>query len=286
LLHRYAEVNGVRLHYVEAGSGPLVLLLHGFPEFWFGWHRQIPMLAAAGFRVVAPDMRGYNLSDKPVGWRNYERAHLSGDIAALIRHLGADKAHVVGHDWGGIVAWATAMDHPDVVDRLVVLDGGHPREVKARFRQPRQLLKSWYVFSFQFPRLPEAVVRARNWWILRRSFESDARPGAFSPEEVQRYVEEWSQPGTISAQINYYRAAIRRSHRGMSAEANPPIEAPTMVIWGENDRYGIPEMAYCENADVPGLERVEILPGASHWVQHDEPDRVGSLLIEFLDGRK
>jgi pimeloyl-ACP methyl ester carboxylesterase len=116
---------------------------------------------------------------------------------------------------------------------------------------------------------PEALIRKR-------------RPAG----RLQPYVEEWSQPGTISAQINYYRAAIRRSHRGMSAEANPPIEAPTMVIWGENDRYGIPEMAYCENADVPGLERVEILPGASHWVQHDEPDRVGSLLIEFLDGRK
>jgi epoxide hydrolase 4 len=282
LKHAYADLGEVRLHYVEQGEGSLVVLLHGFPEAWFGWERQIPMLAAAGFRVVAPDMRGYNLSDKPEGWRGYERAKLSGDVAALIRHLGAEKAHVVGHDWGGIVAWFTAMDHPEVVERLVILDGAHPREAAARARQPRQLLKSWYVFFFQIPRLPEIAARARHWRLLRDPFENDARAGAFGDEDIERYVEAWSRPGAITAQINYYRAAVRDFRKGLKPEANPPIAAPTMVIWGENDRYGLPEIAHSTNAEVPNLERVEILPGASHWVQHDEPERVGQLLTEFL----
>ncbi len=282
--HEQAEVNGVRLHYVEAGEGPLVVLLHGFPEAWFGWERQIPMLAEAGFRVVAPDMRGYNLSEKPRGWRNYERAHLSGDVAALIRHLGAERAHVVGHDWGSIVSWYTAMDHPEVVERLVVLDAGHPLEAVAALRRPRQLLRSWYVFFFQVPRLPEALMRARNWRLLRDPFENDARPGAFDAGDMRRYIEAWSRPGAITAQVDYYRAAFRHFRRDTKAQANPPVEAPTMVIWGENDKYGLPELARCENSEVPGLERVEILPGVSHWVQHDEPERIGKLLIEFLRG--
>jgi pimeloyl-ACP methyl ester carboxylesterase len=286
LQHGDAEVDGVRLHYVEAGEGPLVLLLHGFPEFWYGWHRQIPMLADAGFRVVAPDMRGYNLSDKPRGWRNYERGLLSGDVANLVRALGAERAHVVGHDWGGAVAWCTAMDHPGVVDRLVVLDAGHPVRYVAHLRQPRQLLKSWYVFFFQIPGLPEAAVRAGNWRLFRNAFEKDARPGAFDPEEIERYIEAWSKPGAIKAQIDYYRAAIRGTPFSMRRlrEANPPVQAPTMVIWGENDRYGVPEVGRPEPEEAPNLERFVILPGASHWVQHEEPERVGQLLVEFLQG--
>lgn len=280
---RYAEVNGVRLHYVEDGEGPLVVLLHGFPEAWFGWKRQIPMLVEAGFRVVAPDMRGYNLSEAPAGRRSYQREHLSADVAALIRHLGAEKAHVVGHDWGAIVAWFTAMDHPEVVDRLVALDAGHPREAYAAMRRPRQVLKSWYVFFFQIPRLPEALMRLGGYRLLRDPFEKDARPGAFDDADIRRYVEAWSRPGALTAQIDYYRAAFRGSLRGMR-ETDPPVDSPTMVVWGENDRYGLPELARCENSDVPGLERVEVLPGVSHWVQHDEPERVGRLLVEFLRG--
>jgi pimeloyl-ACP methyl ester carboxylesterase len=282
LKHEYADLGEVRLHYVEAGEGPLVVLLHGFPEAWFGWERQIPMLAEAGFRVVAPDMRGYNLSDKPEGWRNYERPKLSGDVAALIRHLGVEKAHVVGHDWGAIVAWYTAIDHPEVVERLVALDAAHPRKLGWAVRSPRQLLKSWYVLLFQIPRLPEIAARAGNWRLLRDPFENDARAGAFDREAIERYLEAWSRPGAITAQINYYRAGIRRLRTSLTPDANPPVAAPTMVIWGENDRYGLPAMARPDRDWVPNLERVEILPGASHWVQHDEPERIGELLTEFL----
>jgi pimeloyl-ACP methyl ester carboxylesterase len=282
LKHGYADLDGVRLHYVEEGEGPLVVLLHGFPEAWFGWQRQIPMLVEAGYRVAAPDMRGYNLSEKPKGVRNYSREHLGGDVAALIRHLGVERAHVVGHDWGGIVAWYTAIDHPEVVDRLVVLDGGHPRQFTWAMRHPRQLLKSWYILFFQLPWLPELIARIGNWRLLRDPFENDARPGAFGPEDLERYVENWSQPGAITAQVNYYRSLGRHLLQLAKAANNPPIEAPTMVIWGENDKYGLPELAEQDHDGVANLERVEIIPGASHWVQHDEPERVGRLLTEFL----
>jgi pimeloyl-ACP methyl ester carboxylesterase len=156
--HGEAQVGaGVRLHYVEAGpgDGPLVVLLHGFPAFWYSWRYQLPALAQAGFHVVAPDMRGYNLSDKPSGWRAYEGSLLAGDIDGLIRHFGAERAHVVGHDWGAAVAYSLAMLHPDKVDRLAILNVPHPARLLAAFRTFKQLKKSWYIFFFQLPSLPE-----------------------------------------------------------------------------------------------------------------------------------
>lgn len=283
LTHAFAEVNGVRLHYVEAGEGPLVVLLHGFPELWLAWRRQIPMLADAGLRVVAPDMRGYGLSDKPRGWRNYDREHLGDDVAGLIRHLGVERAHLVGHDWGGIVAFYTAIDHPEVIDRLVVLNGGHPNQFGEGLRHPGQLLRSWYMFYFQLPWLPERTARARGWRLLREPLENDARPGSFSRSDIERYRENWSQPGAITAQINYYRALGRRLPRLVRAKNNPPIKAPTLVVWGERDRYAQPRLAKQDHGGVPNLERVVYL-SATHWVQHDEPERVGQEIIGFLGG--
>src|SRR5437588_546939 len=182
----YAEVGDVSLHYVEAGDGPLIVLLHGFPEFWFGWRLQIEPLAAAGFRVVVPDTRGYNLSSKPEDFQDYAVDLLAADIRDLIGELGAESALLVGHDWGGSIAWATAMKYPEVVDRLAILDAAHPRALQKRLRNPRQLLRVWYFF-FALPGLPERVVRAGRWRFFRR-FLRDARP-AYSPEEIDRYVE-------------------------------------------------------------------------------------------------
>src|ERR687887_811701 len=145
----YVEVGDVNLHYVETGEGPLIVLLHGFPEFWFGWRLQITPLAAAGFRVVAPDMRGYNLSSRPAGVAAYTADRLAADVRGLIRERGAESALVVGHDWGGTVAWATAMNHTEVVDRLAILNAAHPRRLQQGLRTPRQLLRSWYFFYFQ-----------------------------------------------------------------------------------------------------------------------------------------
>jgi pimeloyl-ACP methyl ester carboxylesterase len=273
----YAEVGDVKLHYVEAGDGPLVVLLHGFPEFWFGWRQQIKPLSAAGFRVVAPDMRGYNLSSRPDGVAAYDLGLLAADIRGLIQERGAKSALLVGHDWGGSVAWATAMNHPEVVDRLAILNAAHPRKLLQGLHHPGQLRKSWYFFFFDLPRLPESVVHADHWHFFRH-FLRDARP-AFTPEEMDRYVEAWSQPGAAAGMINYYRSSVRAKKPEAQIRS---ISAPTLVIWGEQDRYLGPELAEPDHDDVPNLERVERLPDASHWVHHDDGDLVTKLLIDFF----
>jgi pimeloyl-ACP methyl ester carboxylesterase len=276
----YAEIGDVRLHYVEAGDGPLIILLHGFPEFWFGWREQIKPLAAAGFRVVAPDMRGYNLSSRPTGIAAYDTDRLAADIRGLIQERGAESALLVGHDWGGSVAWATAMNHPEVVDRLAILNAAHPRRLMQGLRTPRQLRKSWYFFYFQPPGLPERTARARHWSFFRNFFKG-ARPGAFTQPDIDRYVEAWSQPGAATGMINYYRSSVRQSPKRADA-AIRPIQAPTLVIWGQRDRFLGTELAEPDRADVPNLDRVERLANASHWVHHDEPDRVVQLLVNFF----
>jgi epoxide hydrolase 4 len=281
--HGYTELGEVRLHYVEAGEGPLVVLLHGFPEFWFSWRFQISPLAAAGLRVVAPDMRGYNLSSRPAGVAAYDIDRLATDVRDLIGDRGADRAFLAGHDWGAAVAWVTAMNHPEVVERLAILNVPHPRRLLQALRRPRQLAKSWYMFFFQLPWLPERLVRARRWWFFRYGFEHDARPGAFTAQDIERYVEAWSQPGVATSTINYYRAVFRQTPSRAEARIRP-VQAPTLVIWGERDRYLGAELAEPDRADVPKLERVVRLPEASHWVQHDEPNRVAELLIEFFAG--
>jgi pimeloyl-ACP methyl ester carboxylesterase len=277
----YADLGEVRLHYVEAGEGPLVVLLHGFPEFWFAWRAQINGLAAAGFRVVAPDMRGYNLSSRPAGVSAYDLDRLSADVRDLIRERGEEHACVAGHDWGGAVAWATAMNHPEAVAKLAILNAPHPRRFLEEVRHPRQLAKSWYMLAFQLPWLPERLVQADRWRFFRYGFEHDARPGAFTPADIERYVEAWSQPGATTAMINYYRALLRQSPKQAEARILP-VHAPTRVIWGEHDRYLSPALAEPHRADVPNLERVIRLPEASHWVQHDEPERVTERLAEFF----
>ena len=274
----HVEVGEVKLHYVETGDGPLIVLLHGFPEFWFSWRLQIAPLAAAGFRVVAPDLRGYNLSSRPTDIEAYSADRLAADVRDLIRELGEESALLVGHDWGGTVAWTTAMNHPEVVDRLAILNAAHPRRLNQGLSKPNQLRKFWYFFFFQLPWLPERIVRARHWRFFRR-YQRDARP-AYTPEETERYVESWSQPGAAAAIINYYRAAVRTSKQ-VQARLRP-IAAPTLVIWGQRDRYLGPKLAEPERDDVPNLDRVERLPHASHWVHHDEPERVTQMLTDFF----
>ena len=276
----YAEVGDVTLHYVEAGDGPLIVLLHGFPEFWFGWRLQIAPLAAKGFRVVAPDLRGYNLSSRPDGVEAYTADVLADDIVGLVRERGAESALVVGHDWGGTVAWTMAMNHPEVVDRLAILNAAHPRKLQQGLHHPSQLRKSWYFFFFALPGLPEEVVEARNWHFFRHFLE-DAQP-PYTDEEIDRYVEAWSQPGSATAMINYYRASVRQSQKKAEA-ALRSISAPTLVIWGEKDQYLGPDLAEPEHDDVPNLDRVERLANASHWVHHDEAEQVNQLLGDFFD---
>jgi pimeloyl-ACP methyl ester carboxylesterase len=281
MAHRKTVVNGVRLHYVEAGNGPLVVLLHGFPEFWYSWRHQIAALAAAGFRVIAPDMRGYNLSEKPRGVHAYRLEALTADVAELIRHAGAARATVVGHDWGGVVAWQVPIHHPDVVESLIVLNAPHPGAARREIRTLAQLRKSWYVFFFQLPGLPEWSIRRREFAGIARMLRTEPlRRGAFTEEDVRHYQEAISQPGALTAALNYYRALFRQSWREWSKPI-PSITIPTLVIWGEQDPYlGLPLLKGLEEW-VPNV-RVERVPDASHWIQVDAPEQVNRLMIEFL----
>ncbi|WP_437603976.1 alpha/beta fold hydrolase [Sorangium sp. So ce590] len=282
LSHRFTERSGVRLHYVEAGEGPLVVLLHGFPEFWYSWRHQIAALVEAGYRVIAPDMRGYNLSDKPRGVAAYALAELTADVAALIEASGAERAAaVVGHDWGGGVAWAFAGRYPALLDRLVILNCPHPQRLLAGFRTARQLRKSWYMLFFQLPKVPELLARRDDYAFFRASLKDDPqRLGAMSDEELARYVEAWSQPGALTATINYYRATFRPSGlRGLTRPLR--IAPPVLVIWGEHDRYLGAELAVPDPELVPNA-RVARIPDASHFVHYDRPERVNQLLLEFL----
>jgi pimeloyl-ACP methyl ester carboxylesterase len=277
--HREARVNGVELHYVEAGEGPPVVLLHGFPEFWWGWRRQIPALVEAGFRVVAPDLRGYNLSGKPPGVRSYRLELLVEDVAGLIRHAGEGRAHLAGHDWGGVVGWYLAMRHPGAVDRLVVANAPHPAVFAREVWKPDQMLRSAYAGFFQLPFLPEATLRAGDFALLERIFRNGPlRPGVYTKEDIRLYKEALSRPGALTAPIHYYRAFARYGP--------PPVRriaTPTLLIWGERDRYLVNRLLEGVEAWVPNLQ-VERIPDASHWVLADAPERVNRLVVDFLRG--
>ena len=255
-----------------------VLLLHGFPEFSYGWRHQMPALAAAGFRAVAPDLRGYGRSPKPPRVADYRIDCLVSDVLDVIRTECRGRAHVVGHDWGGVVAWWLAMHHPEAVDRLVVLNAPHPAAYFRELRRGAQLVPSWYVLFFQLPWLPEFALRLDDFALLRRLFEAEAR---FGHDEVERYVEAYADRRLPTAAVNYYRAAFREGHAWLRRVRR--IGAPTLLIWGERDRYLVPALTRGLDPWVPNL-RVERLPDATHWVQHDEPERVNRLLIEFLGG--
>jgi epoxide hydrolase 4 len=278
--HIRLDAGGVSLHAVEAGRGPLVILLHGFPEFWWSWRLQIPALAAAGFHVVAPDLRGYNLSDRPPNVADYKLEHLSADVAGVVRAMGEKKAHVVGHDWGGGVAWSFAMAYPELLDRLAILNVPHPVRMEQALRSSaKQLAKSWYMFFFQLPRLPERFLRANDFANLRKSLVA-GRDRHVPESEVQPYVDAARRAEGLRGGIDYYRAAMRAALTGSLPETRV-IEAPVLVIWGQKDRFLGEELAepparWVKNA------RVEYLPDASHWVQLDEADRVNALLAGFL----
>lgn len=281
---RFAVVNGVRLHYVEAGAGPLVVLLHGFPNCWHLWRRQIPALAAAGCRVVAPDLRGYNLSEKPDGVRAYRVAEVARDVTELIAHCGAESAAVVGHDWGGVIAWRLATRQPAVVRKLAVLNAPPPAAFARELRRPGQLARSSYALFFQLPRVPEVLLRAHDFALLERVLRSDpSRADAFTDDDIERHKRAWREPGALTAMINYYRAAGRGVARRARVRRRL-VTCPTLVIWGERDRYLRSRLAEGMRPYASRL-RVQRLPDASHWVPADAPDEVNALLAPFVLAR-
>ncbi|HEX2196772.1 MAG TPA: 4-alpha-glucanotransferase [Actinomycetota bacterium] len=281
--HGYARLSEVKLHYAEMGprEGPLVVMLHGYPDFWYSWRDQMPFLAERGFRVVAPDMRGYNLSDKPSGVGAYSIPRLVRDLEELVDHLGSERAHVVGHDWGALVGWYFAMAHEVSLDRLAILNVPHPQRY-VRSMNPRQMMRSWYIGFFQLPWLPERFVSRDDFAVLRKLFRYDpARRDAFTDEDVDRYVEAARRSDGLRYPINYYRALLRPNP--FPALRWRAIERPVQVIWGEKDRFLEASLAEPDRAWVPDV-RVHRLPEASHWVHHDEPGTVNRLLAEFLTG--
>jgi pimeloyl-ACP methyl ester carboxylesterase len=275
--------NGLRFHALAAGPahGPLVLLLHGFPETSHGWRRQMGPLAAAGWRVVAPDQCGVGLSSKPAGIASYRVHVLAADIVAIVRALGHVRAQVVGHDWGGAVAWTLAMRHADVVERVAILDAPHPAAFVERLRRhPSQMLRSWYMAFFQLPWLPEAVLRAGNFDRLARALVATSRPGTFTPADLDVYRAAWARPGALTGMLNWYRALALAGGAG-ATRGDARIAVPVRILWGDRDQALEPALA---EASLAWCDAGEVFhfPDATHWLQHEEPAAVTAHLLEFL----
>jgi len=279
LEHHDVPTNGLRLHVVQCGpvDGPLVILLHGFPEYWETWHQQLPALVAAGYRVWVPDQRGYNLSDKPPGISSYTLPVLAADVMGLLDAAGRHQAHVIGHDWGAVVSWYLAAQYPERLASATIINVPHPAAVgRNLWRVPTQLLHSWYILFFQLPWLPERLFRRRNWAFGRRTLAGTARPGTFTADELNRYVAAWAQPGALTAMINWYRA-LRRSGR----LPWPRIEVPLQVIWGKKDVFlkaRLAELSLQECAN----GQLHFFPDATHWVHLEELAAVNNLLLKFM----
>jgi len=282
LEHTTITANGIDLHVVLAGpkDGPPVVLLHGFPEFWRGWLKQIKPLADAGYRVIVPDQRGYNLSDKPKGVRSYHIDMLVADILGLIEALGYQKVNLIGHDWGAAVAWEAAIRHPERLCKVDILNVPHPAVMRSFLRRgdPEQLRRSWYIFAFQIPWLPEYVLQKNSWRNAVRVLRGSGKAHTFSNEDIDEYKRAWSRPGAMHAMINWYRAAVRYWRK---TKGNQIVKVPTLVLWGMKDvalshRMARLSMDYCEDGKLIFFE------DATHWVQHDEAENVSEFLLEFL----
>lgn len=314
--HSYADVNGIRLHYASAGAAAgaskLIIFLHGFPEFWYAWREQLVEFGRDYF-VVAPDMRGYNLSSKPAEVEQYEISQLVGDVRALIAHLGAKSCVLVGHDWGGVVAWAAAIACPEVVEKVVIINAPHPGIFRRELAQnPAQQQASQYMRVLRTLEA-EAMMSANNFELMQKGILGDGlRQGYFTEADRQAYVEAWSQPGALTAGLNYYRAAklgppaeawakegLPAAKAGLQAgqvgapsgagnqasRMNLPsldVKPPTLVIWGEKDPYLL-------TGNLNGLDnyvrslQVERVPDGTHWVVHEKPALVNSLIRNFLE---
>jgi epoxide hydrolase 4 len=282
--HGYATVNGVRLHYAETGGGDeLVLLLHGFPEYWYSWRHQLDALGQH-FHVIAPDMRGYNLSDKPSRVEAYRVDEIVGDVVGLIDNFGASQAAVVGHDWGATVAWAVAQRFPERVSKLAVMQVP-PAAVWRANMSLRQVLRSWYMFLFQLPRIPEWMIGRKNMAAIDKAFtDSVIRKGSVTAAEIENYKEALRQPGALRSALNYYRANINRlaSRGSSSAPSNRRTRVPTLFIFAEQDLAILPETVRGVADYVDAPYREVRIKDSGHWVQNEAAEEVNAALIDFL----
>jgi len=278
------ETNGIRLHVVQAGpaDGPPVVLLHGFPEFWWTWHAQIAALARAGFRVIVPDQRGFGLSDKPPRVEDYRMQERSADIVGLLDAIGHERVLLAGHDFGGFVAWNLAIHHPERVRKLVVFNVAHPEVYRAPPPdEPGHATTNWFRTFFQLPWLPELVARSGNWYLLSRNLVETSRTGTFAEPALLYYKSAWAHENAIHTMIDWYRATFRYP---IAAAAEPRVRVPTRVVWGALDafndpRYAEPSLAFCDDA------KLVRFGDAGHWLLHEKPAETSQLLIDFFGER-
>jgi pimeloyl-ACP methyl ester carboxylesterase len=281
---RLFRINGITLHVVLAGpaSGKPLIFLHGFPEFWFSWRLQIDHFVSSGYRVIIPDQRGYNLSDKPAGIANYSIDLLARDVVGVLDIVADSKAFVVGHDWGAVVTWYLAARYPERISRAAMLSVPHPRIfIKNLIKNPAQLRRSWYIFFFQLPWLPEFILRRRDWALLVHVLRNTSTPEVFSDPDLEQYKKSWAKKGALTAMLNWYRAALfHPSKFALDPEASR-VKVPALAIFGKNDQFVGEAMAreslqYCDDGDL------EMFETATHWVQHEEPAQVNTLLSQFF----
>ncbi len=289
--HQYADVNGVCLHYVSEGDGGLILFLHGFPEFWYQWKDQVAEFGR-DYQAVAPDMRGYNLSSKPKDVDQYQVHHLVEDVRALAEHLGHARFHLVGHDWGGFVAWLFAVRHPQHLKNLVIINAPHPGVFQRELREnPAQREASSYMLMLRSEQA-ETILSASDYTVLVDTVLRDGlERGYFTDEDREEYIRAWSQPGALTGALNYYRAApigpladerdIPADVVAATGSSSFTVEVPTLVIWGENDEYLLPGNLEGLDRFVPDLT-IKRVPDGSHWVVHEKPALVNSYIRDFI----
>ena len=278
LQHQFIRTNGIRLHYVTQGQGPLLLFLHGFPEFWYTWRHQIPVFAEF-FTVVAVDLRGYNDSDKPAAVGDYALSELVKDISELVTALGFDRCHLVGHDWGGAIAWSFAYAHPQQLEKLVILNCPHPQRFLAGFANPRQWLRSAYIGFFQLPWLPELILAGNDYQFIDQAFDQMAvNRSAITPTDVQAFKTAIARPGALTAGLNYYRNLLSSS---FFQTEWPVLAVPTLMLWGEDDPAFESSLAEGTEEYVRDFH-LRYIENCGHWVPQEYPELVNRYLAEFL----
>lgn len=277
--HEYMISNRVKLHYVTQGEGPLMLMLHGFPEFWYSWRHQIPEFAK-DFKVVALDLRGYNDSDKPEDKSAYVMAEFIKDVEGVIKGLGYEKCILVGHDWGGAIAWSFTYAHPEMVERLIVLNLPHPAKFAQGLSTPQQLLRSWYTFFFQLPWLPELLIQLSDYQAIETAFTGMAvDKSTFTKADLDAYKDAAAKRGAVTAMLNYYRNFWQQQ---LLSSDWSILEVPTLMIWGENDTALGKELTYGTEAYVRDF-RIKYIPNCSHWVQQEQPQLVNQYMRDFIE---
>ena len=278
--HNFITINGINLHYVSQGTGKLMLMLHGFPEFWYSWRHQIAEFAN-DYQVVAVDLRGYNDSDKPQEVAAYQMSELLADVKGIISALGYEDCILVAHDWGGAIAWNFAYSHPSMVEKLIVMNFPHPAKFAAGLQTWQQLQKSWSIFFFQIPFLPEFIFQANNCQAIASAFTDMAiDKSAFTPEDLAAFRGAAAKPGALTAMINYYRANFKIPPDNLAQDWDI-LDIPTLMIWGEEDRALGKELTYGTDTYVRDLE-LKYIPNCSHWVQQEQPTLVNQYMQDFL----